>query len=66
MAVHYPERLADTLAAICHASFAEQKEVHTPEGFQTIFEKIFGEAEANEILKTVGVEVIQRHDFKPV
>ena len=66
MAVHYPERLADILAAIFHASFAEQKEVHTPESFKTIFEKIFGEAETNEILKKVGVEVIHRHDFKPV
>jgi len=53
-----PERLADTLAAIYHASFAEQKEIHTPEGLMPILEKIFGEEGTKEILtKSTSDEV---------
>lgn len=59
MAVHYPERLADTLAAIYHASFAELKEVHTPEGLMPILETIFGEMETKEILTKVDIEVVR-------
>lgn len=51
-----PERLADTLAAIYHASFAEQKEIHTPEGLMPILEKIFGEEGTKEILTKVGIK----------
>lgn len=50
VALRHPESLADTLAAIYHASFAEQKEVHTPESLMPIFEKIFGEEGTKEIL----------------
>lgn len=51
-----PERLVDTLAAIYHASFAEQKEVHTLEGLMPILEKIFGEEGTKEILTKVGIK----------
>ena len=59
MAVQHPERLAETLAAIYHASFAEQKEVHTPETVMPIFEKIFGNKETKEIMAKVSIEVIR-------
>ena len=59
MAVHHPERLADTLAAIYHASFAELKEVHTPEDLRPILETIFGEKETKEILTKVDIEVVR-------
>ncbi|CAD6579152.1 MAG: hypothetical protein ASARMPRED_008973 [Alectoria sarmentosa] len=51
VALRHPERLADTIAAIYHASFTEQKEVHTPENITPIFEKIFGEVGTKEILE---------------
>ena len=59
MAVHHPERLAEALAAIYHASFVEQKEVHTPETVMPIFEKIFGDKETKEIMAKVNIEVIR-------
>ena len=59
MAVHHPERLAETLAAIYHASFAGQKEVHTPETVMPIVEKIFGDKEAKEIMAKVNTEVLR-------
>ena len=59
VAVHHPEKLADTLAAIYHASFAELKEVHTPEGLVPILETIFGEMETKEILTKVDIEVVR-------
>lgn len=52
----HPQRLAETLAAVFHASFAEQKQVHTPESLTPIFEKIFGEEGTKEILTKVGIE----------
>lgn len=58
MTILHPERLADTLAAIYHASFAEQKEVHTPERFVPIFEKIFGTEETKEILTKVDIRMV--------
>lgn len=57
VAVRHPERLADTIAAVYHASFAEQKEVHTPENIMPIFEKIFGEVGTKEILEEVGIKI---------
>ena len=54
----HPERLADALAAIYHASFAEQKEVHTPESLMPILQKIFGEEGTREILTKVSIRVI--------
>lgn len=59
MAAHHPEKLADTLAAIYHASFAELKEVHTLEGLMPILETIFGEMETKEILTKVDIEVVR-------
>ena len=59
MAVHHPERLAEALAAIYHASFAQQKEVDTPETVMPIFEKIFGDKEAKEIMAKVNTELIR-------
>ena len=59
MAVHHTERLAETLAAIYHASFAEQKEVHTPEAVMPIFDKIFGDNETKEIMAKVKGEAIR-------
>ncbi|KAL9067863.1 MAG: hypothetical protein Q9161_006587 [Pseudevernia consocians] len=50
VAMMYPEKLADTLAAIYHASFAEQKEVHTPESLIPILEEIFGDERTKELL----------------
>ena len=59
VAVHHPERLAEALAAIYHASFAEHKEVHTPETLMPIFEKIFGDKETEEIMAKVNTKVIR-------
>lgn len=56
VATMHPERLADSLAAIYHASFAEQKEVHTPENLMPILKKIFGEEATKEILTRVGIK----------
>lgn len=64
VAMLYPEKLADTLAAIYHASFAEHKEIHTLESLTHIFEKIYGKEGTKEILTKVGIEVIRIHDFK--
>lgn len=64
VALRHPESLADTLAAIYHASFAEQKEVHTPESLMPIFEKIFGEEGTKEILAKVGIEWARIHVVK--
>lgn len=58
MAVHHPEKLSDTLAAIYHTSFAELKEVHTPESLMPILAKIFGERESREIVAKVNFEVV--------
>ena len=52
----HPERLVDTLAAIYHASFAEQKEVHSPENLMPIFDKIYGKERTKEILTKVSIE----------
>ena len=59
VAMMYPEKLADTLAAIYHASFAEQKEVHTPESLIPILEEIFGDERTKELLIKVGIEVVR-------
>lgn len=54
----HPERLADTIAAVFHASFVEHKEVHKPENLIPILEKTFGEEQAKEILtKSTSDEV---------
>lgn len=58
VAVHRPEKLADTLAAIYHASFAELKEVHTPESLMPILAKVFGERESREIVTKVSFGVV--------
>ena len=52
----HPERLVDTLAAIYHASFAERKEVHSPESLMPIFDEIYGKEETKEILTKVSIE----------
>ena len=52
----HPERLVDTLAAIYHASFAERKEVHSPESLMPIFDKIYGKEETKRILTKVSIE----------
>ena len=57
MAVHRPVRLAETLAAIYHASFVEHKDVHTPESLMPILGKIFEEEEIKEILAKVNNQV---------
>ncbi len=46
----HPERLADTIDALFHSSFAEHKEIHTPDSQLPILTQIFGEKGANEIL----------------
>ncbi len=46
----YPERLAETLDVLFHRSFAERKEIHTPESQLPILSKIFGETGAKGIL----------------
>lgn len=53
----HPGRLADTIAAIYHASFVAQKEVHTPESLMPILQKIFGEEETKEILIKVSIKM---------
>ena len=58
--MHNPERMAEALAAIYHASFVEQKEVHTRETVMPIFEKIFGDKETKEIMAKVHTEMIRR------
>ena len=60
MSVLYPQRLADMFAAIYYASFAERKEVHTPESLMPILEKVFGEEATKEILEKVDIKVIRR------
>ncbi|KAF6227130.1 hypothetical protein HO133_008571 [Letharia lupina] len=56
----HPQRLAESLAAVFHASFAEHRQVHTPESLTPIFEKIFGEEGTKEILtKSTSDEVKQ-------
>ena len=55
--ISHPERLADTIAAIYHASFVAQKEVHTPESLMPILQKIFGEEETKEILIMVSIKI---------
>lgn len=64
VAIRHPERLADTLAAIYHASFAEQKEVHTPESLMPIFQKMFGKEETEEIVAKAGIEFARMHVLK--
>lgn len=59
VAMMHPQKLADTLAAIYHASFAEQKEVHTPESLMPILENIFGDEGTKEILIKVGIQVVR-------
>lgn len=58
--MQHPERLAETLAAIYHTSFAERKEVHTLETVMPVFEKIFGDKESREIMEKVNDEVIRK------
>lgn len=58
VSVLHPERLANTIAAIYHASFVEQKEVHTPESLSSILEEILGEGETKEILRMVSIQVV--------
>ena len=64
VAIQHPERLAHTLAAIYHASFAEQKEVHTPKSLMPILQNIFGKEETEEILAKAGIEFARMHVFK--
>ena len=59
VAILYPERLADTLTAIFHASFVEHKEVHTPESLVPILQKTFGQEETTEILTKVDIGLIR-------
>ena len=47
-------------AAIYYASFAERKEVHTPESLMPVLENILGEEATKEILAKVDIEVIRR------
>ena len=54
----HPEKLADTIAAIYHASFVAQKEVHTPESLMPILQKIFGEEETKGILKKASINLV--------
>ena len=50
----HPEKLAETLAAVYHASFAELRDINTPEGFMPIFTGIFGEKVAKEMMIKVS------------
>ena len=60
MAILYPPRLADTFAAIYHAEFVEQKEVHTLEAVVPILQNVFGEESTKEILSKVDIEVMRK------
>ena len=53
MELLHPERLAETFATLYHMSFVERKAIHTLELIEPIFSKIFGEAQAKEILTKV-------------
>lgn len=46
----HPEQLAETIDALFLSSFAEHKEIHTPESQLPILTKIFGEDGAKEVL----------------
>ena len=64
MAILHPERLGDALAAIYHASFAELKEVHTPDRLVPILAKLFGEEGTKEILIKVAIKLVRIHKSK--
>ncbi|CAF9924376.1 hypothetical protein IMSHALPRED_006169 [Imshaugia aleurites] len=64
VAILHPERLGDTLAAIYHASFAELKEVHTPDRLVPILAKLFGEEGTKEILIKVAIKLSTSDEVK--
>ena len=66
MTILHPDKLVDTLAAIYHASFAERKEIHSPEGLMPILDKIYGKEETKEILTKVSIEQAPIHGGKLV
>ena len=66
VATLHPQRLVDTIAAVYHASFVEQKEVHTPESLMPILKRLFGEEGTREILAKVGIEIVRTPRLNPI
>ena len=49
----HPEKLTETFATLYHISFVERKDIHTLDLIGPIFNKLFGETQAKEILTKV-------------